>query len=262
MARRNKGRRNGTLNLQPARPVIPARADLFEVLKQQVDFLVRSSKAFDEGLEHEGVRLAVPLRILLHETGKSRSLLGQMGVRDSILFLDTAFPYSVGNLVAESGLALQEIEATNGRMRGRFIPHLSRPPIPDRWSGIRRWWETNVVIKDSLGEHFTRKDLVLFAAHEDGGAHVQPSLTPKYEALTRGNSLGYQLTDRGVEYSIGESKAGSFEWDNGPALASVRMIAHEVLVSLQQVLPEALGGVVVHERSVAPDDPSSIWGSV
>ncbi|MDA0365295.1 MAG: hypothetical protein O3B31_14500 [Chloroflexi bacterium] len=207
------------------------RPDLLEILENQVAFLVSSSKAFDAGFEGEGVRLAAVLRVLMHETAASHSLLGQIGLRDRMLYLDTAFPYSSGNLVAESGLTLQGITAGGADgTSGRYLPSLSRPPVPDRWSGVRRWWELNSVIRDSRGERFTRKDLVLYAAHEDGGAHVQPELTERYRALTRDNSMGYQLVDGGVSFGIGPAPTGraAFDWENGPALPSVRMIAHEI----------------------------------
>jgi hypothetical protein len=58
-------------------------------LAEQLQFLQVSAAAFDAGFEGEAKRLAVVLRILLHDTKSSKSLLGQLG-RKGGPFFDTA----------------------------------------------------------------------------------------------------------------------------------------------------------------------------
>jgi hypothetical protein len=65
--------------------------DLQAHLDEQLGFLERSAAAFDQGYEDEAKRLAVTLRVLLHETTQSHSLLVQLGRRHGA-FLDTALP--------------------------------------------------------------------------------------------------------------------------------------------------------------------------
>ena len=79
------------------------------------------------------------------------------------------------------------------------------------------WWN-DPVLKDAQGSVFNRRKLVLDVANEDGGAHVDPSLNPAYEALARHNSLGWV-------YSVGH---GQQPFANSPVLASVRQIAYEL----------------------------------
>ena len=56
---------------------IRSHVDLAELLREQIGFIERSAAAFDEGHEEEAKRIAVVLRVLLHDTPQSTSLLGQ-----------------------------------------------------------------------------------------------------------------------------------------------------------------------------------------
>ena len=50
--------------------------ELEELLHEQLAFLESSAAAFDAGMDGEAKRLAVALRVLLHDTKNSHSLLG------------------------------------------------------------------------------------------------------------------------------------------------------------------------------------------
>lgn len=52
------------------------------------------------------------------------------------------------------------------------------------------WW-TQPVFVDQSGRKLTRKDLVMTAANQDGGAHVDPALNASYAELAKKNSLGW-----------------------------------------------------------------------
>ena len=69
------------------RPITPA--ELQGHLDEQLEFLERSAASFDAGYEGEAKELAVSLRVLLHDTQQSHSLLGQLGRREGT-FVDTA----------------------------------------------------------------------------------------------------------------------------------------------------------------------------
>jgi hypothetical protein len=66
--------------------------ELKSQLKEQIEFLRRGAKSFDEGSMAEGKRLAVVIRVLLHDTKSSTSLLKHLGKKD-ILFYDTSIDY-------------------------------------------------------------------------------------------------------------------------------------------------------------------------
>jgi len=78
--------------------------DLVEKLQQQVGFLERSANLFDEGHEDEAFRLAGVMRTLVYDKGRSQSVLGQLGVKDTLRFVDTAEPIHARNLVPTVGL--------------------------------------------------------------------------------------------------------------------------------------------------------------
>lgn len=65
---------------------------LSDELLKQLGFLERSAKAFDEGHEDEGVRLATSMRVLFHDTFNlktskpiSISLMTQLGMRTGMV---------------------------------------------------------------------------------------------------------------------------------------------------------------------------------
>ena len=57
-------------------------------LVEQVDFLRASAERFDQGYDHEVKRLALTMRVL-HDTGGSSSLLGQLGLKSKLAFFNT-----------------------------------------------------------------------------------------------------------------------------------------------------------------------------
>jgi hypothetical protein len=65
---------------------------------------------------------------------------------------------------------------------------------------------------------------VLTLANKEGGAHVDPSLTPTYDSLARMNGLDYQFGNGDTLIPF----AGDV------IAASVRQIAHEVIRTLEK----------------------------
>jgi len=179
--------------------------ELKDQLKDQIDFLVKSSKAYDEGLTSEAKRLATVIRALLHDTQNSTSLLTLLKKKD-MLFYDTSLDYNQNNLLLSPGLLMLKMEP-NG---GEYVPPLGNGP-PTRYCN-----------------KLTRKDLVLTVCNKDGGAHVDPKLDEVYYALSRSNSLGWKYIKNGIEK----------DFATRPELASIRQISYEVLKSLKDGFPE------------------------
>lgn len=65
--------------------------------KDQIEFLNASAAAFDAGHEGEAKRLAVTIRVLLHDTDQSHSLMDQLGIKNRD-YVDTSFPFDPKNL--------------------------------------------------------------------------------------------------------------------------------------------------------------------
>jgi hypothetical protein len=188
-------------------------------LEEHIQFLLSSADAFDRGFEGEAKRLAVSLRVLLHDTRGSKSLFGQLGEKDR-LFVDTSTPVQEDSLSSHCGLAM--ISATNSG--AKYVPMLDTAIMgTNRCIPFEEWWNATIFV-DKNRRRMSRKDLILSMADQDGGAHVDPSLNEKYGAVSRQNALGWVQSNGKVDRPL-----------QGPEKASVRQISHEVLKTL---LPE------------------------
>lgn len=201
-----------------------ARSDLEERLREQVTFLQLSCASYDAGYEGEARRLAVALRVLLHDTKRSKSLLTQLGLKQELELYDTAATLDPKNLVSESGLTVSQL------LQGRHVPALDGSTADSgrdrQFTPFEQWWDAPVLRSD--GTTLTRSGLMLSVADQDGGAHVDPTLNEAYEALSRGDVWGWRAFDMQPQSA----------WPT-PVFASLRQIAHELLVSLAKQKPEA-----------------------
>lgn len=189
--------------------------ELEALLKEQLQFLQASADAFDGGFEGEAKRLAVSIRVLLHDTNNSHSLLGLLGKKD-ISFVDTALPETRGNELPHGGLVVM----TLGGSKPRVLAPLDDTMTPATSLRFDAWWHA-VAFRDDKSKTLSRKDLILIAANQDGGAHVDPDLNETYARLSKDNSFGWVAT----------TPAGTAPMP-GPEKAAIRQIAHEVLKSL------------------------------
>ncbi len=149
----------------PKKPV--GRQELLGQLKDQIDFIRASCKLFDSGQASEAKRIATQIRVLVHDTASSHSLLEQLGYKASHQFLSLAVHNKSNNLGPYFGLL-------NIGLPGRtYLPKLNQvSPQPMKFAD---WWQ-EPVLKDGDGTLYTRRDLVLFLANKDGGAHVDPEM--------------------------------------------------------------------------------------
>lgn len=74
---------------QPRRPVPLNKLEL--QLPDQLDYLRRSVRDYDDGHTNEYRRLATTIRVLLHSTNSSTSLLRQLGL-EGVPFVSYARP--------------------------------------------------------------------------------------------------------------------------------------------------------------------------
>jgi hypothetical protein len=236
--------------------------DFRQQFEEQIAFLRSSSEAYDAGKEPEAKRLSVNLRILVHDTRSSVSLLTHLKIKDKLPFVDTAPPPPPPEVIPIFNGGLCQAHKTFGEgSKTRVVPVLDIDP--ERNAQPRQcfadWWETPV-LNDHEGNAFTRKDFVLAVADQDGGAHVDAQLEPAYEALTRGNSMrmttSTETTDDGWEVVMGGTFGGGLRpqveppthgepLENSIALASIRQIAHEMLIAIAAVTWSEDGGADV-----------------
>ena len=216
--------------------------ELVEHLEEQLGFLRRSADAYDEGHHGEAKRMAVTIRILVHDTGASASLLGQLD-RLGGSFFSTAAPHQPENISTHGGLVFHAGEGSEAR----YVAMLDVVPYKD-WLPFKAWWEEPVFVDDQRVT-LTRRDLVLTAANQDGGAHVDPALDETYRRLAKENSLGWKVVDKDGEHPIPLAER-----------AAIRQIAHEVLRTLNPKYRKEVehqkevwfGGAMVFDSPIPP----------
>ena len=202
-----------------------SKKELLGHMENQISFLKSSEQSYDKGFEEEAIRMAVTIRILMHDTPKSKSLLNQLG-KKNILFYDTAHDFDPNNLfVVHIGLAMIRVSSRGGEYHAGLddIP----PERLNRKIPFNEWWN-KIVISDKERSKFTRKDLVLFVANQDGGAHIDPSLDDKYAKLSRFDSLAWKQVKGGVESPL----------KNRPELVCIRQMTYEILKTLKDEFQE------------------------
>lgn len=220
-------------------------------------FLDRSAALFDQGHEDEAIRLAQIMRVLLHDTAASHSLLGQLGVKETLSYLDTSEPIHPLNLLPTMGLVEARVFESDSGLVGKYAAPLGGDPEPvsstallhiraafaaegpppadlpgpppySRQKPFAEWWN-DPVTKDSQKALFARRNYVLAGANQEGGAHVNPALDAEWAGLTRNNTLNMRVTAGGFQVAVGPIAAGDITVDMGnPALASIRQIAYEL----------------------------------
>ena len=206
---------------------VQTRGELLDHLKDQIAFIKQSANSYDNGCEDEAKRLAVAIRLLLHDTPKSTSLLTLLN-KKNINFHDSALPYNPRNLLSYSGLTMMRLSTKEGASYVAPLDEGAPTRSKTRKIAFNTWWNGMFVIRDKDRKTFTRKELVLNTANTDGGAHIDPHLDEAYASLSRFNSLGWKVFRRDIED----------DFRNSPVLPSIRQITHEVLKTLTDEFPE------------------------
>ncbi|MFA6253485.1 MAG: SEC-C domain-containing protein [Patescibacteria group bacterium] len=225
--------------------IFQSEEDLRQHLADSIRFLEESCNSYDRGFEGEAKRLSATIRILVHDTSQSTSLLTHLKMKDT-RFLDTASDNWSDNTMTYSGLVAMQ-------MATGTPPHYI--PLLDSAKGkpveFAAWWN-GIIFVDNTKNTITRKELILSVANKDGGTHVDQILDEKYGQLSRCNSLGWNAAQNGKD--VGPLRA--------PENASVRQIAHELLKTLKpdyknepHLTGMVVSGIMHSPRIMAPEPP-------
>lgn len=200
------------------------KGELKRELIEQLQLLRHSCQTFDTGLEAVAKHISLSLRVLLHHRGNSRALLDQLGLRTG-RYLSSVSPLNPKNIMTECNLVVMQASASGTR----YLPLIAMGTSSSPYRAIPfvDWWN-DPVLKDNRGRTLCRRELVLNVADTDGGAHVDPELEEAYMAMSRENSLGWFFSN-GSTFSAIEGR---------PELACMRQIAHELLSTIHQFMPE------------------------
>lgn len=176
--------------VEPTRP--PTESELRGRVAEQFGFLRSSVGAFLAGDRAEALRVAVAIRVLVHETSMSHPLLKQLD--PDYLAMPVPDPITMMPGIREAARdgtigALSSVPTFTGGPVRTFRVDYGSLPLQEWWSGI-----PVLVASDEEGPwQFTRKNLVLTLANREGGAHIDPTGVPERHAAL--------VTDRPVRVS-------------------------------------------------------------
>ncbi len=193
-----------------------ARPDLEDILREQIGFLERSNAAYDEGYYDEAKRIAVVVRVLLHDTQSSHSLFQQLSYKN-YKFLDTSpnVDSQIPGKIFQAGLAIPSLK---GYVPRHQAPQLHHPS----WSNFTNWWNNPVI--NTQERTYSRRELVLILANKEGGAHVDPKLTAHYENLKNKGSGFTIIKDGSAPKRMTQEEH-----------ACLRQIAYELLETIKHI---------------------------
>lgn len=187
--------------------------ELFEQLQRQLGFLRRSCELYDAGHKDESLRLSVVIRTLVHDTHISTSLLKQMGIKDRLHF-DSSLGFAARLPPGFQPTMILPIMLTSA---GEGVTAAFNGSSPNIKLSINDWWE-EIVMKQ---EHsFTRKDVVLSAANQDGGAHVDEFPSDRTKELREDLARVMSVKVNGIEVN-------NLENHHFPL---IRQFAHEIFL--------------------------------
>jgi len=169
---------------------------VLEKLREQMDFLRSSLSAFYEGQFAESLRIATIIRVLVHETPKSKSLLQQMRTDG----LDLQILEHAGDKEPDEEEVLRF--AVSLRMGPTLAPAVDLDSTHHFMSSVGSWWNRTVfTFRSQLGRQliYTRKKVVLILANKEGGAHVDPDEDPDYVRLLTDQPLTFSFEGVDIE---------------------------------------------------------------
>lgn len=210
---------------------------LVDELRDQVEFLRASGASYDSGFEGEAKRLALAIRILVHDaSGTSHSLLGQLEVKDRMLWTDTSMRPPPGVTMMSHGALCGAMTDGTGWRYAPLLDHLPgeriNPPAP-----FRKWWTQSLGVAP-VGAALTRERFVKGIANKRG-AHVDPKLDSAFLKL-----VDEGLWGSGTKFSTPEDELGDL------GLCNVRQIAWETLTTIEREI-----GYLLDPALLAPDKP-------
>lgn len=165
---------------------------LFDHLTRQIKFLRRSCEIYDTGNFDEAIRLAVTIRTLIHDTPKSVSLLNQLKINNTIE-IPTSFGHAKKLPENFQAVSILPIFATSSAAGSSSPFPLPEPAVT---LPLEEWWNEIVWMQ---GVSLTRKQIILYAANKEGGAHVEEKPNKAIEELRKGLTQIVSMKINGIE---------------------------------------------------------------
>ncbi|HLA59114.1 MAG TPA: hypothetical protein VK622_10155 [Puia sp.] len=180
--------------------------------------------------EVEAKRIAVIIRVLVHDTANSTSLLKYLNIIDNIEFIDSSLPddgklHSMTGMHGVRGVNPDQYFGLVGKINSNgslisvplFEQHLPEWFESYKKVDFQKWWQESIICTD--GHSHSRREIVLNMANKDGGAHVDNLLPEKY---TKTKDTALTLNIEGVKTDL----------ERNVVYASVAQIGWELINSI------------------------------
>ena len=192
---------------------------------------VGEAKVLEINPEVEAVRLATVIRVLVHDTNSSTSLLRHLGTKDEMEFINSASPndgrlHSMTGLHGVRGSGIGQYFGLVAKVNSGsslvatplFQQHLKEWYSSYERQNFEQWWESEIM--KVSGQGHTRAELVKNVANKDGGVHVDGMIPEKYH-LSKRTALNLNIL--GIKT----------EFERNVVYASIAQIAWELLNSIK-----------------------------
>lgn len=150
-------------------------------LARQLRFIERSCAVYDEGYTDEAIQIAVRIRVILHPGGKrSRSLLQHLNSGRIPLLTTSEGAPDREDLIHYDGLSSFRV-SSDGKSVSSFYGPGEDDALHAEYTKADRWWQQIVLFAEGTG--YSRRDIVLGVAEQEGGAHVAAAPTADFQRL-------------------------------------------------------------------------------
>lgn len=198
--------------------------------KEQLKLLKKRIVDYEKGDQIEAYQIASILRVLLHDTKRSTSILRHLKIKDKVMFQSLASPYSTLNIAPYLGLLSLRITSGYGLEYVGNCKSKNQEQIFKReiFYRFEDWW--NEIVIDDKKEVYTRRDLVLHVANKEGGSHLDIKVDININELMNKNSIGWKYSQKDLNSNL------KIESDpvNNPVLETIYVIANEFIESINQ----------------------------
>lgn len=173
--------------------------------------------------------ISTAIRVLVHDTNHSKSILGLVEKKEVDYFSsnsnDEKYLVHLG-LVRRINVGV--VDGVGGE--AKYWAHSDERYFPDNSEykkvSFKEWWENEIIMACNHNK-LSRRDLVLAVANKDGGAHYDRKIASRYDAFRKSWSGGSTL--------FGTQSGTRRGYDNIPTRASIRQIAHELTLSIDDI---------------------------
>ncbi|HBG46345.1 MAG TPA: hypothetical protein DDW94_05070 [Deltaproteobacteria bacterium] len=203
--------------------------ELDAYLKSLLQFLAKSTQAYDMGFDGECQRMAVAVRAIVEDVDGTGSLLDKLGME--IQFNDNSPDYDPKLALPMSGLALY---SPTNKDKNRYVPRLGRNPgIPFRKVSFEQWLTKLVIIDEEMGVRISRKEILFAVSNTIPKAAARPVLNNEFSGLIQNSPLAWVDQKAGLRDPVALSMQ----------FASTRHIAFELILSFEEQKPQYFEGL-------------------